>query len=303
MCLKPWFLPIAAFILYALTGAEVRANLTVLGYGPGTEQNYDRFLNSPSFIGSGYDWSGVGRSSSGQWGTMVSSHYFLSAAHSSPSGTLTFYGTNSAAFGAPKQTVNIVGGQAIAGTDLWLGQVDTAVNFANYAVSSSIDVVGQDVFMFGIGTGPTLETQMRLGRNTVEAYFQDFSDKNLSSVGDIFIYDYDTPTGGVGPDEAKVEGGDSGAPTFMIVDNKPVLLGFHWFQYTGGDFSDSSTGSGDTAVARYIDTVNGVMGNGQQLVVVAVPEPGSMCLLAAPLIGWAVRRRWNRRKFFSRNAA
>lgn len=280
-----WLAPLLAL---ANMAGHLRADLVVRGYSPGTADRYDRFLNSPSFIGSPYDWSGVARTSNGRWATMVSDNYFISATHFAPSigDTLTIYGSNDV--GGSQQVVNIIGGQQIAGTDLWLGEIDEATNFTTYGVLSSNSVVGHDVFMFGLVSSGPVEAQMRLGRNTVEAYFQDFT---LGSTGDIYIYDYDDPTGGVGDDEAKVEGGDSGAPTFLIVNNKPVLLGVHWFKYDG-DFSDSSAGSGDTAIARYINDVNQAM-IGQQLVTV-VPEPSTLTLLALPIAGWVVRRRFKR---------
>ncbi len=143
--------------------------------------------------------------------------------------------------------------------------------------------------MFGqLGTS---NVEMRLGRNTVEAYFENFSDPLLgASTGDVYIYDYDSPTGGVGDAEAKVQGGDSGAPTFMIVNGRPVLLGFHWFAFTG-EFSDTTAGgSGDTATARYITALNQAM-VGQQLITV-VPEPGSLALVVLPMLGLWGRRRW-----------
>ncbi len=69
--------------------APSHADLTVRGYSP---LLHDRFNNHSSFIGSGIDWSGVGRSSGGRWATMISDTYFLSAAHFPPGvgDTLTF---------------------------------------------------------------------------------------------------------------------------------------------------------------------------------------------------------------------
>lgn len=289
MWLKSW-IAWAATIVCVLIVVDARAELVIRGYSPGTADRYDRFLNSPSFIGNPYDWSGVARTSAGRWATMVSSNYFLSATHFAPSigDMLTIYGSND--ISGPQQEVEIIGGQQIAGTDLWLGEIDVATNFTTYGVLDNTSVVGHDVFMFGLVNSGPVTAQMRLGRNTVEAYFQDFP--LGGSTGDIYLYDYDDPTGGVGDDEAKVEGGDSGAPTFLIMDGKPVLLGFHWFKYEGGDFSDASTGSGDTAVARYISDVNQAM-VGQQLVTV-VPEPGALTLFTLPIVGWVIRRRYAR---------
>ena len=261
------------------------ADLTVRGYDPLNPGVYDRFINSPSFIGAQYDWSGVGRTNGGQWATMVSANYFISATHFAPGvdQTLTLYGSNDLL--GPKQEVKIVGGQQILGTDLWLGQIDQPTNFTTYSIASPGNLTGTEVYMVGVGGGG-----MRLGRNTVEGYLPAFSHPNLgASVTDSVIYDYDTPTGGVGPDEAKVEGGDSGAPTFIIVNNKPVLLGIHWFQYSGGDFTNASSGSGDSLVPQYVSAINFSMG-GQQVLIAAVPEPGSFALLGLPCVVCLYRR-------------
>lgn len=271
---------------WTVIATPAQADLTVRGYSP---LLHDRFNNHPSFIGSGIDWSGVARSSNGLWATMISDNYFLSAAHFAPGigSKLTIYGSND--INGPKQEVNVIGGQSIAGSDLWLGQIDQATNFATYSVVSPTNLVGQDVFMFGVSSPFPVEAQMRLGRNTVEGFFKNFTDPGLPT-GDIYIYDYDNPTGGVGDDEAIVEGGDSGAPTFLVVGNTPLLLGLHWFRYAG-DFSDSSSGSGDTAAPSYITELNQAMVGGQQVSIVFVPEPSAMALVGVSLAAWGFRRR------------
>ncbi len=182
-------------------------------------------------------------------------------------------------------------GQQIAGSDLWLGRIDQPTNFTTYAVVSPGNFVGQDVFMFGKASGFPVTAQMRLGRNTIDEFLPNFSHPNLgASVTDVVLFDYDTPTGGTGDDEAKVEGGDSGAPTFVIYNGKPVLIGMHWFVYTSGDFNNPSSGTGDTAVPGYINLLNQSM-IGQQLNVVAVPEPGSLALVGLPCAVWCLKRR------------
>src|SRR4051812_20267083 len=118
----------------ALCAFEAKAALNVQGYSPATAGMYDRFLNDPSFIGAGYNWSGVGRGVNtvtntdvGSWGTMISPSYFISANHFSPAAVgataLRFYYTNSTSGGFEDHTFTAIG--AIAGSDLWLRQAHT----------------------------------------------------------------------------------------------------------------------------------------------------------------------------------
>ena len=56
----------ATFCLYCSVANCAAAALTVQGYTPATAGQYDRFENDPSFIGNGFDWSGVGRTGGGR---------------------------------------------------------------------------------------------------------------------------------------------------------------------------------------------------------------------------------------------
>src|SRR5262245_40862454 len=110
---------IAAF-LPLLWAASARADLTVQGYSPATAGRYDRFLNDPSFIGSAYNWSGVGRGINtisnadvGGWATMISPSYFISANHFSPSvlgaNALRFYYTDDSSDGFEDHAFTSIG--------------------------------------------------------------------------------------------------------------------------------------------------------------------------------------------------
>ncbi|MCC6510427.1 MAG: hypothetical protein IT423_15095 [Pirellulaceae bacterium] len=260
------------------------ADLLVRGYDTNL---HDRFANSSDFIGANYDWSGVARSSSGRWATMVSPNYFISATHFSPGvgDTLTIYGSNNVA--GPSQVVNVVAGQQIAGSDVWLGRIDTPTNFGTFAVASAMSptaFINQEIYLFGVAGGFANPAQQRLGRNHIDAFLDDFSHPALgATVSDVIIYDYDTPTGGVGNDEALVFGGDSGAPSFIIVNGQPVLVGVHWFKYSETDFDQPREGTGDSLVSSYINNINlGMVG--QQLTLVAVPEPSSWLLVGGALV-------------------
>ncbi|QDV42281.1 hypothetical protein Enr13x_21260 [Stieleria neptunia] len=165
--------------------------MLVFGYDPA---RHDRFQNDSLFLGSEFNWSGVGRGN--RWAVLVSDSYVLGAAHSAPSigSTIEFYPTNDPSDGVVLRTV--IGAQQIGQSDLWLGQLDR-------------------------------------------------------------------PVGGLGQDDSMLSGGDSGGPTFTIVNGKPVLVGIHWFTYDDGN---GGIGSADSIVAdvSQIAALNAAM-NGESL--------------------------------------
>lgn len=131
---------------------------------------------------------------------------------------------------------------------------------------------------------------LRMGRNQVDQFIDNFQDAALgATVTDVIIYDYAAPTGGLGPDEARVNWGDSGAPSFLSLDGQPALVGLHWFQYDAGEFGNNP-GSGDSFVPSYISSINAGM-VGEKLTLVSVPEPSALLLCGLPLVMLRLVRR------------
>jgi hypothetical protein len=274
-----------AVFAFVFCAFEAKAELTVQGYSPATAALYDRFLNDPSFIGSGYNWSGVGRGiaiagdnsviQTGGWGTMISPSYFISANHFSPAvigaNALRFYYTNNPAGGFEDHTFTSVG--KIAGSDLWLGKLNTPVssNVAKYPVMS-IPSTPQTPFagygglplkIFGLSSAsPGNDTSMRLGTNNIDLHnglgsnLTPVVQANIgvipnNSIGYTYTFDYTT---GAGWGEAKLESGDSGAPNFYMVNgNMPAVIGINWYALT------SPNGSGSTAVPEYLAPLQAAM--------------------------------------------
>ncbi|MCA9133187.1 MAG: PEP-CTERM sorting domain-containing protein [Planctomycetales bacterium] len=282
------------------------AAITISGYDPNL---HDRFTNHSTFIGSGYDWSGVGRTDEGRWGVLVSPSFALSAAHLAPSvdSTLRYYPGNDPS-SAPvdrKVIANVSLTQLglTASSDLVLSQLSSpATGIAHYPVlslPSSRQLVGQQLFVWGASDSPDPPTSMRLGRNEVTAILPAFSDPVLgASTGDVFIYDFDT-VNGLGIDEARAEGGDSGAPSFVVSSQGQLTLaGVHWFQYTAPDNLPGSMGSGDTLISSFISSINAAMqarGSSERLITItAIPEPSGLGLLVVALAATIGRRRTRR---------
>lgn len=278
---------VLCFLAHSLPAS---AALTIAGYDP---QRHERFLNDADFIGSGYDWSGVGRNESGRWGVLLSPSFTVSATHAAPAigSTLRFYATND--LGGSFVERQVVASTAVTqsgqvnSSDLVLTQLSgPASGIMHYPVLSLPtldDYVGQELFVWGQSSSDPAQYTMRLGRNEITAVLPTFSHPNLgSSIGDAFIYDYDT-VNGVGDDEARVAGGDSGGPSFVIAaGGVPAVVGTHWFNYDGASVGVSQ-GSGDNLVPSFIDEMNSLMassGSSERLTIIsAVPEPSTLLLV------------------------
>ncbi len=284
--------------ILALT-SPLNAALMVQGYDVNRHDRSD----SNSFIGSGYSFSGVANSGLNAqnnlefrgWATMISPSFFLSANHfhNADGVNLRFFETNSV-MGTYVDRM-VLSGQRIAGSDLWLGRLDSPLTTVSIYSIATGNLVGQPIQV--VGRSATSPAQ-RVGSNVIDEQINSFSHPNLgSSVGDVYAFDLDPVT-----DEARVEGGDSGGPSFAIVNGSLALAGIHWFQYTVSD--DPSTpenealqppGSGDTRAGNYMTQINSAIaaaniGESASFVPVAVPEPGTWTLLAVTVVGLSVRR-------------
>lgn len=291
--------PLACLLLVWFS-AHSEAELIVSGFD---SNQHNRFQNSPSFIGAPYDWSGIGRSGvgSGLWGTLISPSFMVTATHFAISGEVTFFANNDP--NGVKELRNVVSSTSLKMdgqtnvSDLTLVRLNAPVTNVDFFPILANPNVGDELFVFGLSNDLThgVQANVRVGKNNITEILPAFSHPALgSSVGDVFVYDYD-PINGQGNNEARVQGGDSGGPSFVIVDGKPALVGVHWFTYTAG--SGQPPGSGDTLVSSFIDEINAAItlaGSAESVTMItAVPEPSSFTLtvfFAWPLV-WRRSRR------------
>ncbi len=259
----------------------------------GPSPRNDRFLDSNTFIGLPYDWSGVGLSSGGAWATMISPTYFLSANHDhpAPGSTVTFYTGNSLGSTSFTYTVDNFYYQTTYqanGSDLCLERFTTPVDagIAQYPVLT----LPNDAAYLGV-TNWTYGYPNRVGKNNIDS-IQDLGPPELVGYGitRVMYYGYNA-TGGQGPDEAYVEPGDSGGPSFAVVNNSLALLGIHFVN--DGPVYDGAS-SGDSFVPFYVSQLDAQMTGGQQIATVS-PEPSACVLLGFAAIGFLVSARRRRR--------
>jgi hypothetical protein len=245
-----------------------------------------------AFIADGFDFSGVGRPSSGTFVTMISPSYFLTATHVGVGGTATFQPTNTLGAGQT-YTIDPLFSAVLenpddSGSDLYLGRLTTPVanNITIYPIAmigSESAYIGQTMFVYGKGGGIGTDLD-RVGRNTIDSL--DFFEVDGAGTGQGYISFYDQPTGGVGDDESLLVGGDSGAPNFLVVDGQLALVGINWF--TGYLEEDpEQLLSGGSFIPFYAGQLQPLMGSET---VTYVPEPASLMILLACIPVLARRR-------------
>ena len=278
----PWLIRACWIVIPFITSAT--ATMVIRDF---QALRHERFYvgTNKAFVGDPYDWSGVGQGTSGQWATLVSDNYFISATHYHPAvgSNVTFWETNSLA--NPSHTYSVAGGQRIGGTDLWVGWFGSAVNtnIQRYPVldlSTVSDYLGLVQYNYGVNH--------RVGRNVTNAFGTETVD---ASTGYVWYADYDnndTPL--VGGDETFLQGGDSGGPSFNVTAGQLALIGIHWA--ISNEFPGTNQGElfVDSAVPAYINDINFVLNHKSQSLTV-IPEPSVMLWLCGILAVGAVTTR------------
>ena len=254
--------------------------------------SHHRFANDPAFIGNDYDWSGVAYN--GDWATRISDTYYVTAWHARASGTLTFYEDNDPL--GNTVTVNAPSLTRISNTDIAIGRFSSspgptiaiygiADEFTTQATFTSSSYYEMEAFVVGLnGTGGSATTNFRVGRNELDGFYDDVVlVPPAANVTDMITYDRDSP--GLGADEAYLQSGDSGGPTFITVGSELVLIGIH----AGTD----PTLSADSFLTNYIPQISAIVeAGGESLILISpVPEPSSALLLGLGAVTLILRRR------------
>ena len=226
--------------------------LYISNYSP--EKHY-RFANNSQFIGSGYDFSGVGMnllydqsSTNGLWATMISPNVFITCEHwyQKEGTTIDFWADNDFSNNVTRTTSS--NGQRIGKTDLWLGTLDQALpsNYTYYDISNGFkDPFDQNNTVFSVGIHHKVVNNVVVERTEFVVDHQKIDSSTLFNI---------TDDGGATGKALKstlsatnpsyTEYGDSGSPIFLFDNNKLSLLGITW----AGDPPDSPDTSSYTDV-------------------------------------------------------
>lgn len=239
------------FALALLAPVSVAAaDMIIRNYDPARN---DRFYvgADKAFIGSGYNWSGIGRTSDGRWATLISPDFFVTVWHWYPlvGSTVTFYSDNTTNNPITATVTNVWHGPNVfpAG-DICLGRLDHPVNVMYYPLPAKTDYSwynGQVAWMWG--------KPNKLGKNVV-----------WSASWPLTSYYYDDP--GI-DSECLIQGGDSGGPSFELFGNTMVLIGNH-SSAIPNTFYDTSV----PAAVSYFDSVMSAYGESTHKVY--FPHPG-----------------------------
>ena len=269
-----------------------QADIVIDGYTAATN---DRFTNSSSFIGAGFNLSGVGQTDTNRWGTLISPNVVISANHFAAVGNISFYPSNDP--NSIAVTRQITNSQRIGNSDIYLSRlsspVDSSIQFYNYATEpisgppqqpmTNIQFVDagiyQDMNGYVVGRSPANQPIIQdqaIGRNIISAYAEDID--FLDGVTDTLVLLREQPTDGDYVQyEALVQSGDSGAPFFVDINGSLRLLGINSFQLLNDQnipvaSGINYTGNEATQIGLFI-AANAV----------AVPEPAAFILLALSL--------------------
>ncbi len=286
------------------------AAFSEIATGASTVQSFsaatnDRFANNAAFVGTGFDFSGVGRDSAGKWGVMLSPSVFLSANHAAPSGSLIFYPGNDPA--ATPTIISISAGQQIGVSDFYIGTLSSPI--PSYITSYSYlgipltdatfgfsVLANLPVFMGGISpSGITYGSASRnqvIGTNRIEGFAAGVG-ANIPGASDIvytvgnqsgdsfFGYNHTTY-------ETQLNGGDSGSPLLAFSGSNLIVVGTALGIGTGD--IDGGPGVASRGYSAY--TYTGNYTSAISSYISAVPEPAVSIFPAIFAFGMCYRERW-----------
>ncbi len=286
-------------LFFSLTFSSVALGQTdIANFSAATN---DRFANDPSFVGAGFDFSGVGRTTqgNGRWATLIADNIFVTANHFPAAGNITFFEGNSPT--STSHTRSVAGTTRIGGTDFRLGYFNNPLpttierySFATVDLSSTgagLTPLPSQELAITLGITPTTGTyasnpltNAAVGVNRIEFFQEDAPIQTpaniVLSVSDSIITvrnEAGDPGFTTEQFESALNSGDSGSPLFTINGPDLVLSGI-----AGGE-GTLTLGNGDSrdfSAYSYIGNYDQQVQDFINVNLIAVPEPSSALLLS-----------------------
>ncbi|MEM7145861.1 MAG: PEP-CTERM sorting domain-containing protein [Verrucomicrobiota bacterium] len=302
---------LAMFGLLLLSVSESGA-ITIVNLNGAAHHRFDGgFPGAPvestngSFVGAGYDWSGVGwaATNSTKFFTMINDTQFVHARHSSfsngsivhfnsPTNGLVSY-TVGSAMDISNPLTGVIGDLRITSLATPLDPLDEIATYPILALGPAggglpvglSSYIGLSLLATGHNS---VGNNQRVGTNELDSFaFLDLynggvggMDGTLDTIG--FITDQDPGVTG----QTQAVSGDSGSPTFVPWDDGQLgLVGFHT---SVGTTTEGLPATFDTFVPAYLDRLTAA---GVDFEV--IPEPSRAMLLLVG-VGSVIMRRWRR---------
>jgi len=266
------------FVLFSLASA-----IEINGYTPSNHLKYDRFSSgypsapvantNGSFIGLGYDWSGVGwnPSNTDQSVALLAPGFFLYANHYPPGSTLNFFSSDGQlkTYGVKTSSGPIDNDSS----DLGIGVLNSPIPASDHVAYYPIRFLGysassyqnnlyngisgyNNILVYG-REGDGSSNGPRIGKDTITYVYTDgitIGTPPVTHSGKYFYYTYDTTTA----DLARLEPGDSGSPSFSYNSSthQLYLAGAH---FAASDPYISPGAAVDSALPMMLNYVNAYM--------------------------------------------
>ena len=278
------------FGLFFVGVGSVSAQISIRNF---TDETNDRFENDSSFIGNGFDFSGVARSSgNGKWGTLIGPNAVLTAQHARPGVTsiLRFYLDNDPD-STPYEAV-VTHSVRVGSTDLSIVFLDRNVNpsiavydFATEEYSgqepsatqtffntdpAEVGIVGERVLVFGVSEAANPDTfrDQAVGENLVFAFSENVVFGSNADNDSIILENDAAGSANALTYETHVRAGDSGAPNFLIdsATNGMTLLGVSSFRLDGASPSTFQS-TGITYTGNQVEEINEILSDPENLII------------------------------------
>jgi V8-like Glu-specific endopeptidase len=257
---------------------------------------------SSSFIGAGYDFSGVGwqASATSLAVTLISPQNFVTARHVAPANgsTVTFLNQDGALKSYTVSSTSTISynGQS---SDLVVGTLSAAIPNGDRIASYPILYNGTPLSTINL-TGYTVPSLLvygqggRIGTNTIDGFINGdlypLGAPDLIADSLYFYTDFDAVTG-----QTQGQGGDSGSPTFAPIGGILTLVGVHSAIGNVGGNPNPITFDNFLAFPSILNQISSVTAASSQTVtlyVTAIPEPAACAsLVGALFLGIAAYRR------------